>query len=109
MPVSSPQKDRIVGRYFVQIPTGGKHWRLPESFNPSATGNPFAGLCLIDARFYFGQKVLEVGDAFEIQIPLALPHADEVIMRVRQAGQNRGATKIDHARFRSPVSPRLRV
>ena len=36
-------------------------------FDPSASRYPIAGLCLIDARFHFGEKIFEAGGAFEIE------------------------------------------
>ncbi len=57
--VGASENHGIVGRDFVEIPTRRKHRRLPVSFDPSASGYPFAGLCLVDACFHLREKVFE--------------------------------------------------
>jgi hypothetical protein len=74
---------------------------LPERFDPAATGDPLAGPCLIHPRFNLGEKIFQGGNAFKIQVHLALAHTDEVIVRVRQSRQYRLVLQIDDASFRS--------
>ena len=50
------------------------------SFDPSATGYPVAGLCLIDTDLHLGEKILEARSAFQIESHLALPDAGEVLV-----------------------------
>src|SRR6266699_3371679 len=71
------------------IPTRGEHRRLPESFNPSAAGNPFTGLCLINFSLYLCQKILKVRYALEVERHLAKADAFQVMMRVGHSRQCR--------------------
>ena len=98
MAVRAFEDHRIVGGNFVQIRARGKHRRLPESLNPAAAGDPFAGLCLIDARFNFGEKVFQAGDAFKIQGQLAKANAREMMVCVGQTRHDCRAVQIDNAR-----------
>src|SRR5882762_11329970 len=82
MPIGSLQNYRIVRRDPVQIPTRGKYWRRPEGFNPSATGDPLTRLCLIYFGLNLSQKVLEVGDALEVERHFAKADIFQMVMRV---------------------------
>ena len=57
--ISAGQVDRIIRSDFVEIRSRRERLRLPESFDPSASRNPLAGLGLVDAGFDFGQKIFE--------------------------------------------------
>src|SRR5207253_9199838 len=78
-----------------------KHRRRPERFNPTASGDPCAGLCLIDAGLYLREKLLKVGNAFQVQRHLAKANALQMLMRVRHPRDDRRAMQINHARIRS--------
>src|ERR1700682_1712864 len=73
--------------------------RFPEGLDPAATDDPLATFGLIDARFYFCEKIFARVRAFEIQIHLALADSEDVAMRIGHSGHNGAATKIGHARF----------
>jgi len=96
--VCAREKNRVFGRDLVEIGTGGKLWRFPESLDPAAPGDPFAALSLSDALLNFREKIPERVRAFEIQIHLPLADSEDVAMRISQARQNSVAVKIDNAR-----------
>jgi hypothetical protein len=87
---------------FYRGPNGSETPGRPEGLDPTATGHPFAGFGLIDTRFNFGEKIFEVGDAFQIQIHLALADANEVIVRIRHARNHSRAMQIDGPGVRRP-------
>ena len=109
MTISTREKNRIVRRNLVEVPTRGKHGRLPKSFDPAAASHPLAGLRFIYSRFYLGEKVFEIREAFEIEIHLALAHANEMIVSISHAGDDRGAMKIDNARHLAFIFFRIRI
>ena len=66
MTVRSFQENRIFRRDLVEIFARRKRGRFPESLDPTATGDPFAGFGLRDARFYFGEKIFARVGSFKI-------------------------------------------
>ena len=103
MAVGASKKYRIIRRDFVEVPTRRKHRWLPERLDPAPAGDPFGRLCLVDARFHFGQKVFQVRDAFKVEIHLALANADEMIVGIGHPRHHRGAVEIDNAGVRALV------
>ena len=57
MTVRALQKNRIFGAILSRSSRVGNCWRFPKRLDPTATGDPFAGFGLRDARFYFGEKI----------------------------------------------------
>ena len=109
MTVSPIQEDGIIWRNFVEIPARRKHRWSPESFNPAASGNPFAGLFLHHTLFYFDQKVLKVVNAFEVEGHLTKPDSGKMVMRISHSRYHRPATEIDNARIPANILLRLAI
>ena len=98
MTVGAIEKDGIVWRNLVEVRARRKHRRLPESFDPTAAGDPLARLCLINSRLNFRQKIFEAGDAFEVERHLAKADSGKMMMRVSHSRHHRLAVEIDDAR-----------
>ncbi len=106
--VGAIEKDWIVWRDLIEVPARRENWRRPESFNPTAAGDPFARLFLIDALFNFREKIFEAVDAFEVERDFAKADSGKMMMRVSESRQHRLAGQIDDARFRRRHIPARR-
>src|SRR6185503_13294051 len=95
--VSTIQKDGVVWRDLVEVPTRRKNRWSPKGFNPPATSYPLARLFLIDALFHFCQKRFEAGDAFKVERNLPKADAGKMMMRVSHSRHHRSAVEIDDA------------
>ena len=103
MPVCSPENHRIIRRNLVEVPARRKHRRRPESFNPATARDPFPRLCLIDSGFYLREKILEIGDSFEVQRHLAKANALQVVMRIGQPRHHCRPVQIHDSRIRALI------
>jgi hypothetical protein len=70
--------------------------RFPKSLDPTAAGDPLAGLSFSDTLFNLSEEILERICALEIQSHLALADSENVAMRIRQTGHHCFAGKIDN-------------
>src|ERR1700686_912609 len=109
MAVCSLQDQWIIRRDFVEIPACRKDRRRPESLDPPASGNPLAGLCLIDSCFDLREEILKVGDAFQVQRHLAKADSGQMVMRVSHSRQYRRTVQIYNSRVRALILLRLGV
>src|SRR5204863_3707308 len=72
-----------------------KHGRRPERFNPTASSDPLAGLGLIYAGLYLREKILKVGNAFQVQRHLAKANTLQMLMSIGHPRQRGGAVQVD--------------
>src|SRR3989442_1353273 len=98
MAVRAVEENRIARGDLVEVPAGGKHWGLPESFDPAAARDPFARTLLTNTFLNFCQKLLKTVDAFQIQVHLAKADAGKMMMSVSHSRHHRLAIQIDDAR-----------
>src|SRR5689334_18781376 len=94
MTIRPSEKDRLVGRDFVQILASRELRRFPKGFDPAATGDPFAGLGFGDALFHPRQEIVEGVGAFEIQSQLAFADSENMAMRISEAWDHGPAMEI---------------
>src|SRR5438270_9213648 len=104
MTISASEEDGIVWCDFVEFPAIGKHRRLPEGLDPSATRHPLARPGSINLRLHRVQKGFESCDAFEIESYLALANAHQVIMRVGHSRHHGVAVKVNRSSALALVS-----
>src|SRR5216110_131914 len=95
MAIRTFEKYRIVWRDLVEVLAHRKLRRLPKRFDPSASGDPFAGARFADALFHPGQKVFKRICTFQVQSHFALADPENVAMRIGEAGHDRATAKID--------------
>src|SRR4030095_14237287 len=97
MSVCTSQDHRSVRRNSVEILPGRKRRWLPVSFDPTTTGHPLPGLCLIHARLNLGEKILETCCSFEIERHLAKADTRQMLVGISKSWQHSFAMKIDDA------------
>src|SRR5687767_5828597 len=78
--VGARKYDRIIGGNLIELSARWKYRRLPESFDPAASGDPFAAACLVHPRFNSGQKFFQAVNTFEVQRHLSKANPGQMLV-----------------------------
>src|SRR5262249_10255653 len=107
--ISAAKNYRVVGSDFVEVTARRKCGRAPESFNPSASADPFTWLGCGHALFHAIQQLLQALSAFQVEGKFTRAHSEKVIVRIGEAGHDGCALQVENARAGADVSLHISI